>query len=134
MWVATTDQASLPVANDLAKVEPLAERGREPAQATARPGDDYQIGAAEALLISNGNKLDELLGDSGDRLVGRLAKITDRREKIEVAVRNVLSRPADEEEIALLEHFLESRADRPVEAARHLVWALLAGGEFRFNH
>ncbi len=134
MWVATADPASLPAANELAKVEPLAERGRGLAQAIARPGDDYQIGAAEALLISNGNKLDELLSDGGDRLVGRLAKITDRREKIEVAVRNVLSRPAEEEEIALLEHFLESRADRPVEAARHLVWALLAGGEFRFNH
>jgi hypothetical protein len=134
MWVATADPASLPDPADITRVEPLAERGRGLAQAIAKPGEDYQIGAAEALLISNGNKLDDLLSDGGDRLVGRLARITDRREKIEVAVRNVLSRPADDEEIALLEAFLDRRADRPVEAARHLVWALLAGGEFRFNH
>jgi len=134
MWVAATDPASLADPNDLAKVEPFADRGRGLARSIARPGDDYQIGAAEALLISNGNKFDELLSDGGERLVGRIAKVADRREKIDLAVRNILSRPADEEEIALLEGFLDRRADRPVEAARHLVWALLAGGEFRFNH
>ena len=134
MWVATADPASLPDEADLAKVEPLAERGRGLAASIARPGEDYQIGAAEALLMSNGNKLNDLLADGGDRLVGRLAKITDRRERVEVAVRNILSRPPDEEEIALLGEFLARREDRPVEAARQLVWALLAGGEFRFNH
>jgi Protein of unknown function (DUF1549)/Protein of unknown function (DUF1553) len=134
IWVATADPTGLPDPNDLAKVEPLAERARGLAQAIAKPGEDYQIGAAEALMISNGTKLDEPLGDGADRLVGRLVKITDRKEMIEVAVRNVLSRPVDEEEITLLEAFLDRRADRPVEAARHLVWALLAGGEFRFNH
>jgi hypothetical protein len=134
MWVATADPASLPDPDELAGVEPLAERGRGLAQAIAKPGEEYQIGAAEALLISNGNKLDDLLSDGGDRLVGRLAKVADRRERVELAVRNVLSRPPDEEEVALLEAFLDRRADRPVEGARHLVWALLAGGEFRFNH
>ena len=134
MWVATTDPASLPAADDPAKVEPLAERARGLARAIARPGEDYQIGATEALLMSNGNKLDELLGEDGDRLVGRLARVADRRERVELAVRNVLSRPADEEEIAILGEFLDRRTDRPVEAARQLVWALLAGGEFRFNH
>ncbi len=53
--------------------------------------------------MSNGNKLDELLADGGDRLVGRLAKVADRRERVELAVRNILSRPPDEEEIAILE-------------------------------
>ena len=134
MWVATTDPASLPDADDPAKVEPLADRARRLARSIAGPGEDYQIGAAEALLMSNGNKLDELLKEDGDRLVGRLAKIADRRERVELAVRNILSRPADEEEIVLLGEFLDRRTDRPVEAARQLVWALLAGGEFRFNH
>jgi Protein of unknown function (DUF1549)/Protein of unknown function (DUF1553) len=134
MWVATADPASLPDEADLAKVEPLADRGRGLAASIARPGEDYQIGAAEALLMSNGNKLNDLLGDGGDRLVGRLAKIADRRERVEVAVRNILSRPADDEEIAILGKFLGRREDRPVEAARQLIWALLAGSEFRFNH
>lgn len=131
MWVATADPTSLA---DLAGVELLAGRGRDLARSIARPGEDYQIGAAEALLMSNGHQLDDLLKDADDRLVGRLAKIADPHERVELAVRSVLSRPPDEEEVALLEGFLERRADRPAEGARQLVWALLAGGEFRFNH
>lgn len=134
MWVAATDPLALADPTDPAKVEPIAERSRDLARAIARPGEDYQIGAAEALLMSNGNKLDDLLSEGNERLVARLAKVADPRERIELAVRNVLSRPTDEEEIALLEPFLQRRADRPVEAARHLVWALLTSGEFRFNH
>jgi hypothetical protein len=134
MWVATTSPDAFADADDLAKVEPFADRARGLAQSIARPGEDYQIGAAEALFMSNGNKLNELLGDGGDRLVGRLAKVADRRERVEIAVRNVLSRMPDDEEITLLTDFLARREDRPIEAARQLVWALLAGGEFRFNH
>jgi hypothetical protein len=134
MWVATADPASLPEEDDPARVEPLADRGRGLANSIARPGEDYQIGAAEALFMSNGSKLNDILSDGADRLVGRLVKVPDRRERVELAVRNVLSRPPDEEEVAILDQFLAHREDRPVEAARQLVWALLAGGEFRFNH
>jgi Protein of unknown function (DUF1549)/Protein of unknown function (DUF1553) len=134
MEVATTSPEAFADPDDLAKVEPLADRARGLANAISRPGEDYQIGAAEALFMSNGSKLNELLGDGGDRLVGQLSKITDRRERVELAVRNILSRSPDDEEIAVLTDFLAHREDRPVEAARQLVWALLAGGEFRFNH
>ncbi len=138
MWVATTDPASLPDETGPgaidARVEPMAERGRGLAQAIARPGEDYQIGAAEALLMSNGNKLDELLADGGDRLLGRLAKTADPRERIAIAFRNVLTRPPDEDEVALLADFLAHRGDRPGDGNRQLVWALLTGAEFRFNH
>jgi hypothetical protein len=134
MGVATASPESFPDSEDLAKLEPLADQARGLAQAIARPGEDYQIGAAEALFMSNGSRLNELLGAGDDRLVGRLVKINDRRERVELAVRNVLSRPADEEEITLLTEFLAHREDRPVEAARQLVWALLTAGEFRFNH
>jgi hypothetical protein len=46
----------------------------------------------------------------------------------------VLSRPADDEERALLGEFLQQHADRPVEGCRQLLWALVTGAEFRFNH
>ena len=134
MWVATADPAGFPDDSDPGKLEPLADRGRGLASMIARPGEDYQIGAAEALLMSNSDKLNEILADGGDRLVGRLSKMGDGREKIELAVRNVLSRAPDEEEIAALGEFLARRESRPVDAARQLVWALLTGGEFRFNH
>ena len=138
MWVATTDPAALPDESSLdevdARVEPLAERGRGLAQSIARPGEDYQIGASEALLLSNGDKLKDLLADGGDRLVARLVRAADHRERVELAVRNVLSREPEAEEYAILAEFLECREDRPAEGARQMVWALLAGAEFRFNH
>src|SRR5262249_50835829 len=65
MWVAATDPSALPDESGLdevdARVEPLADRGRGLAQSIARPGEDYQIGASEALLMSNGDKLKDLL-------------------------------------------------------------------------
>jgi hypothetical protein len=138
MWVAATDPAALPDESRLgevdARVEPLADRGRSLALSIVRPGEDYQIGAAEALLMSNSEKLKDLLGDGGDRLVARLVKAADHRERVELAVRNVLSRAPDEEEFAILAEFLECREDRPAEGCRQMVWALLAGAEFRFNH
>jgi hypothetical protein len=138
MWVATADPASLPAdptrEEHGRKVEDLAGRGRSLASAFARPGEDYQIGVSEALLMSNSDRLKDLLADGGDRLVGRLAKIADRRERIDLAVRSILSRPAEKEEIDLLEDFLARHKDQPVEGARQLVWALLTGAEFRFNH
>jgi hypothetical protein len=138
MWVATTDPAALPDEAHLgevdARVEPLADRARGLAQAIARPGEDYQIGASEALLMSNGDKLKDLLADGGDRLVARMVKLADHRERVELAVRNVLSRPPDDEEVAILAEFLARRDDRPAEGCRQMVWALLTGAEFRFNH
>ena len=79
--------------------------------------------------MSNSDRLNDLLSD-GDRL----AKIADRRERIELAVRSILARPADDEEISLLDEFLGRHEARPVEGCRQLVWALLTGAEFRFNH
>ena len=138
MWVATTDPAALPddpaAADAGRRVEPLAERGRDLASKIARPGDDYQIGASEALLMSNGDKLNDLLSEGAGRLVARMAQLPDRAGRVDLAVRNVLSRPPDDDEAALLAEYLARRDDRPAEAARQLVWALLTGGEFRFNH
>jgi hypothetical protein len=138
MWVATTDPATFP--DDLrpeaidGKVAPMEARARGLAEAIARPGEDYQIGAAEALLMSNSARLNDLLNESGDRLVGRLLRIKDRHEQVELAVRNIYARPADDEEAALLGAFLAGRPDRPAEACRQLVWSLLTSAEFRFNY
>jgi hypothetical protein len=135
MWVATTDPASLPddPGTD-ARIDALEGRARTLATAIARPGEDYQIGASEALLLSNGAPLADLLADGPDRLVARLARVEDRRERIDLAVRNILSRPPDDDEVALLDAYLAGREDRPVEACRQLVWSLLTGSEFRFNY
>src|SRR5207244_12387317 len=100
-----------------------------------QPGDDFQIGVNEALLFSNGDRLQkEFLADAGDRLVGRLKQGKDVNQVIDVAVRNVYCRPPRPEEVQLLSEYLRRRQDRPAEACRQLVWALLTSSEFRFNY
>ncbi|SIO24914.1 Protein of unknown function [Singulisphaera sp. GP187] len=136
MWVATTDPSTLPAGVvPPGKLEAdLDGRARELANALAKPGEDYQIGVSEALLLSNGDRVQALLTDQKERLVGRLAQIDDGDERVAVAVRNILSRPPADEEVSLLGEYLAQRSDRQVEAIRQLVWVLLTSAEFRFNH
>ena len=53
---------------------------------------------------------------------------------IDLAVRNVLSRPPDDEELRTLSEFLDRAHGSPDDACRQLVWVLLTAAEFRFNH
>jgi hypothetical protein len=137
--IVTTSPASL--AADLKpdelerRIENLESRARGLARYFEQPGDNFQVSVSEALLFSNGDRIvGPLLADSGDRLVGHLKQIKDRKDLIDLAVRNALSRPATEEEVKLLADYLDRRKDRPVEACRQLVWALLTSSEFRFNY
>jgi hypothetical protein len=117
------------------RIENLENRARGWSQYFDPPSDHFQVSVREALLFSNGERVSrELLADGGDRLVGRLKTVKDRKELIDLAVRNVLSRPATAEEHKLLDEYLSQRADRPVEACRQIVWALLTSSEFRFNY
>lgn len=100
-----------------------------------QPGDDFQVGVSEALLFSNGTAIQkELLADGGDRLLNRIKPLKNGDEAIDLAVRTILSRPPREEERKLLAGYLKQRADRPAEAQRQMVWALLTSAEFRFNY
>ena len=138
MWVATTDPASLA---DLASPEALDRRSRPSRAAPGRwprpspgPARTTRSAPPRHSCSATASRSSDLLADGGDRLVGRLARIADRREQIELAVRNVLSRDPDAEEVALLDDYLAERADRPVEGCRQLVWSLLTSSEFRFNY
>jgi hypothetical protein len=100
-----------------------------------QPGDDFQVGVSEALLFSNGAAIEkELLGDGGDRLLGRLKQLKDAEAAIDLAVRTILCRTPRDDERKLLGNYLTQRADRPAEARRQMVWALLTSAEFRFNY
>jgi hypothetical protein len=138
MWVATTDPDTLAGSLDPGEVEKrltaIAERARGLADQIARPGEEYQIGVSEALLLSNSDRPNELLAEGADRLVGRLVPIKDPEARADLAVRNVLSRPPVDDELSLLSDFLRNRQERPAEACRQLVWALLTSAEFRFNY
>jgi hypothetical protein len=137
--LATTDPAT--VAADMKpeevekRLEGLESNARGFAGMLAQPGDDFQIGVSEALLFSNSDRImKEYLAEGGDRLVSRLLKLKEPKDVVQLAVRTVLSRPPTAEETKLLGEYLQKRSDRPVDACRQLVWALVTSSEFRFNY
>jgi hypothetical protein len=135
--LATTDVASAAgKPEEIEKrVEGIEASARGMAGLFEQPREDFQIGVAEALLFSNGDQVQkDLLSDTGDRLVGRLKQLPGVNDRVDMAVRCVLSRPAGADETKLLAGYLEKRADRPADACRQLVWALLTSAEFRFNY
>ncbi|MFI5459196.1 MAG: DUF1549 domain-containing protein [Isosphaerales bacterium] len=137
--LATIDPASLPPDFQSEpfqkRIEALEEGARPLATSFTSSSGDTQIGVAEALLFSNGKRItSELLTDGASRLVTRLKQTALPAELIDLAVRNVLSRPPDQEELRTLSAYLGQRTDRPDDACQQLVWVLLTGSEFRFNH
>jgi hypothetical protein len=137
--MATTDPANLPASLKPEELETRINATEESARALAKSfatsGGDSQIGVAEALLFSNGRTIPgELLSDRAGMLVGRLNQTAAPADRIDLAVRNVLSRPPDDDELRILGAYLAQRTDRPEEACRQIIWALLTCAEFRFNH
>jgi hypothetical protein len=99
------------------------------------PTADFQVSVDEALALSNAEKIaQELLRDDAAWLVGKLHTLGDNRAAAETAAWNVLCRAPTGEELQALTEYLDQRADRPKEARRQLVWALLTSSEFRFNY
>jgi hypothetical protein len=116
------------------RLEGYENSARGYADMVEQPRDDFQIGVGEALLFSNSPRVqNELKAAHGDRLLGRMAGCKTPEEAVDLAVRNVLSRPADAEEKQIMAAYLARRKDRLAEAHRQLVWALLCCAEFRFN-
>ncbi len=137
--LATLDPASLP-ADFLSdpfekRMAAVEDSARSLAKSFATSSGDTQIGVAEALFFSNGKRVSsDLLAEGAGRLVERLKQTAAPAELIDLAVRSVLSRPADDDEIRTFGQYLSQRTDRPEDARQQLVWALLTSPEFRFNH
>ncbi|MFP6769024.1 MAG: DUF1553 domain-containing protein [Planctomycetaceae bacterium] len=121
--------------NWLARREQLENESNGFAGRIELPSDNFQVSVDEALLLSNDKSIqDNLLKDSGDRLVGMLKPISDRRLLIRTAFEAVLSRRPDTEEVAAFEAFLKKREQDRVGGIQQLVWALLTSPELRFNY
>jgi hypothetical protein len=117
------------------RMKSLEDAGRGLGSSFELPGADFQVGVDEALLLTNGEKIAaELLRDDQGTLVGQLNKLAEPRAAAETAGWTVFSRPPTEEELSGLTDYLTRRADRPAEARRQLVWALLTSSGCRFNH
>jgi hypothetical protein len=117
------------------RIEGMESAARGFASTIEQPRENFQIGVTEALLFSNSDRVQkEYLGDNGDLIVGAVKALSDEKERVDMAVRNVFARPPSEDEIKALGKYLRDRADRPAEACRQMIWALLTSSEFRFNY
>ena len=100
-----------------------------------RPTEHFLVSVDEALLFSNSDHIDrDFLRNAGDKLIGRLNAITDRKQMIETAFWAICSRPPDAEETKSIEEYLSARQDRPEAAIQQTVWALITSPELRFNY
>jgi hypothetical protein len=117
------------------RIEEIANETREFAKRFDEVTDDFQIGASEALLVSNSAEFErELIADGDDSLAARLGAIDDPRELATTAIWNVFGRDPEDEELAEIEQYLHKHAaDRPA-ALKRIVWALAASSECRFNY
>jgi hypothetical protein len=58
----------------------------------------------------------------------------DLDERARIAYEAAFQRQPESEELSACRQFLDRRRERPEEAVRQLMWALLTSAEFRFNH
>lgn len=100
-----------------------------------QPSRDFQIAVDEALFFSNNDRVqNDLLRDGGDRLVNSLKAAETPQQAARLLWTVVCSRePAEAETQVVVDWFarVPQRQDNDVQA---LLWAVLAGAEFRFNH
>jgi hypothetical protein len=100
-----------------------------------QPTENFQIAVDEALFFSNNDRIqNDLLRDSEDRLLGLLKMSVDPQECTEKLWLTVLTRSPQPDELASAMAWLARAPEKKEEFRRHLLWALLAGTEFRFNH
>ncbi|HEY0549375.1 MAG TPA: hypothetical protein VGF13_07200, partial [Verrucomicrobiae bacterium] len=87
----------------------------------------------QALFLSNNRTVETLTQSIGTNQLSRLAALDDKAKVKELFVR-VLAREPDAAEMARALAHLRAHSEAPESATRQLLWALLAGAEFRINH
>jgi hypothetical protein len=134
--LATSDPQALPAAPaELEKrLEAIERSGDGLANFFPRPAENFQVGVSEAMLFANNPSIQKDLLEAGGSLVTRLMLVKELEKRAELAVRSVLSRPAQANELKALTEYLRRREDRPAAGCQQVVWALLTSAEFRFNH
>lgn len=115
------------------KLEQLENAARGFASLIAQPTDNFQIGVGEALLFSNGDRVQkEFLTDGPGTVLGRVKTMTDTKDAVAFLVKTAYGRPATDGELAAMTAYVQNRKGREAEAYRQVLWALVTGPEFRF--
>lgn len=98
------------------------------------PGENFQIGVDEALLLSNSAQMwNDYVRPDGDGLVACLKQKNDRTAQIETAYWTLFSRPPLPDEQSVCNEFLTRHSEDQTAGLRHLIWSLLSSPELRFN-
>lgn len=93
---------------------------------------EYNATLQQALFLSNSPLVDGLLEPEGGNLTTQLGQIEAPRERARAAIRSVLGRDPERDELAEATAYL---ASRPAESGtKQLLWALLTSAEFQTNH
>jgi len=117
------------------KLENIEASARGFASSFAQPTDDFQIGVGEALLFSNSDKVaKEFLSDANGTLLGRVKVMKEPRDALTLMAKAVYGRTLSDEELTALAAYVQRRNDRPAEAYKQVLWAMLTSAEFRFCH
>ena len=91
---------------------------------------DYNATFQQAQFLSNAPALQEVLRPVPGSTAASLAALPDPTTRVREAFLAVYGRSPDAEETAQAAAFLEARSDKPAEAIRDLLWALLTSAEF----
>lgn len=139
LQVAIRNPTQWPAMDDLAEWTKRSTELENQANGWVRefeqPTAHFQIAVDEALFFANNDRVqNDLLRDSDDRLAAALKKIEDPQETIRLLWQTVLNREPDKEEQESASTWLNRDEAKRPEAIRQLIWALVAGPEFRFNY
>ena len=91
---------------------------------------DYNATFQQAQFLTNAPALTEILKPVAGSTAARLAELPDSSARVREAFLAVYGRMPDAEEAAQAAAFLETRTDKPADAVRDLLWALLTSAEF----
>ena len=86
------------------------------------------------MFLSNSPLIDALLKPANQNTTQTLLAISDPEKRIKQAFLKVFGRWPDDQELSTSKAFLKNRKDRPEEATKQLLWALLTSAEFLTNH
>ena len=91
---------------------------------------EYNATFQQAQFLSNSPALAEILKPANDSAASRIAALPDAASRVRETFLAVHSRPPDAEETEHAIAFLNARPDKPADAARDLLWALMTSAEF----
>jgi mono/diheme cytochrome c family protein len=112
---------------------PPADEGLRHAVVMALPDvlpKAYNATFQQAQFLSNAPALAELVKPASENAAAKIVALPDTAARVRQAFLDVYGRTPDAEEATQAAAFLDARADKPAEAARDLLWALMTSAEF----